>query len=67
MDNYSENVVTDMLVRNEIIRRQDSPEVFKSGAKYSANPNYDLTSYLSAPNKKVSKFGSRYKFVGVGG
>ena len=66
MDNYSENVVTDMLVKNEIIRRQDSPDAFESGSKYSTNPKYDLTSYLSTSNKKVSKFGSRYKFVGVG-
>ena len=67
MDYSNEDIVTNMLVNNEIIKIEDVPELFrKEVIKYNSNPAYDLTGYLIKPHEPVqSKFGSKYKFIGV--
>ncbi len=57
----NEDVVTDILVKGEILKRQESPE-----SVYSSNPiEYDLSLFIKTrKNKPVrNRFDSRYLFV----
>ena len=47
----------------EIIRRQDSPELFENTPHYSTNPLYDLTHFMNTKTPELSQFGNRYIFV----
>ncbi len=59
----NEDIVTKILSDREILMRQDAPDVFERGAKYSTNPNYNLSDYLKKPRREISRFGEKYLFV----
>lgn len=61
----SENVVTDILTKREILKIQDNPDVYEN-TKYSSNPiEYDLSLYIKTRKNKPerNRFDSRYLFV----
>ncbi len=59
----SEDVVTDILINREILKREDSPDIYDNKSQYSTNPNYDLTRYLNNKKPEPSRFGAKYIFV----
>ena len=63
MDLSNEEMVTELLTNREILKRQDAPEVFEDGIKYSTNPKYDLSNYLASNKPKSGRFGDKYLFV----
>ena len=61
----SEDVVTDILTKREIIKRQDSPDAFDNSV-YASNPQYDLSLYIKHKKKEpkeIGRFGIKYLFV----
>ena len=61
----NEEIVTDILSKREILRLQDSHDIYEN-AKYSSSPvEYDLSLFIKTrKHKPVSnKFDSRYLFV----
>ena len=63
MNITNEDNVTKILTDKEIIRRQDSPELFENTPHYSTNPLYDLTHFMNTKTPELSQFGNRYVFV----
>jgi len=61
MNLTNEDIVTDILVNKEILKR-DEPAV-NNRLQYAANPKYDLTRYLNTKNPEPSRFGAKYIFV----
>lgn len=59
-DLSNEDIVTDILVNREILKRSDAPD--RNGL-YTTNPNYDLTNYLNTNKYTPSRFGPKYIFV----
>lgn len=65
MENSNEDIVTDILTKREILKKQDSPEVFEN-AVYASNPQYDLSLYIKHKKeepREISRFGNKYLFV----
>ena len=59
----NEDIVTDILINREILKRDESAELLSGRHHYSTNPKYDLTRYLSTKNPEPSRFGAKYIFV----
>lgn len=62
MELSNEDIVTGILINREILKCQESPEIFEA-VNYSSSPRYDLSLYMKNAEPEKSRFGEKYVFV----
>ncbi len=65
MELSNEDIVTNLLLKKEILTLQDTSVKPKTATVYNTNPNYDLTHYLKSKEQRIKKINSKYLFVGI--
>jgi len=65
MELSNEDIVTNLLLKKEILTRLDLPIKSKANLNCYTNPNYDLSQFLKSKNNQIKKLNEKYLFVGL--